>query len=418
MHHFHYKDGELYCEQVPIEKVANKVKTPFYLYSTATLTRHFKAFDDAFSGHNHIVCFAIKSCSNLAILNLLARLGAGADIVSGGELYRTLKAGMAPEKIVFSGVGKTEKEIRDAIKADILMFNVESRPELEVIRAQARKLKKKARIALRVNPDVDAKTHPYISTGLKKNKFGLPLEQAVDIYREAAGMDELQVVGIDCHIGSQLTDIQPFIDTAIRIKTLVEKLESEGIKLKYIDLGGGLGIRYRDETPPEPKEYASQLFTLLKDISQTIIIEPGRAMAGNAAILVTKLQYIKDNGYKKFYVVDAGMNDLSRPSLYGAYHHILPVMEVDSPATTVDVVGPICETGDFLAQDRTLPELKPGSLLAVMSAGAYGFSMSSNYNSRPRAAEVLVKEDLFEVIRKRETFGGLVKGEIIPSFLD
>lgn len=416
MHHFHYKKGELFCEDVPVKDITERVGTPFYLYSTATLTRHFRAFDDAFSGHEHIICFAVKSCSNLAVLKLLCGLGAGADIVSGGELYRALKAGIPAEKIVFSGVGKTKKDINEAIKAGILMFNVESEPELDMIHSLAKSLKKKAQIAIRVNPDVDAKTHPYISTGLKKNKFGVPVEQAVELYLKAAGMDGLHVVGIDCHIGSQLTNIQPFLDAASRIKILMERLEDNGIKLQYIDLGGGLGIRYGEETPPEPKEYAARLFELLKDIPQTIIIEPGRAMAGNAAILVTKLLYIKDNGYKKFYVVDAGMNDLARPSLYGAYHHIQSVEEVDSPYTTVDVVGPICETGDFLAKDRDLPELEPESLLAVMSAGAYGFSMSSNYNSRPRCPEVLVKGDVFEVIRKRETYQDLVKGEKIPSF--
>jgi len=413
MNHFHYKDKELYCENIPVKEIANKVKTPFYLYSSATLTHHFNVFDKAFSGHPHLICFAVKANSNLAVLNLLAELGAGADIVSGGELYRALKAGIPADKIVYSGVGKTKKEIREAAKADILMFNVESMEELDAISRQARCLKRRIRISFRVNPDVNANTHPYISTGLKKNKFGLPMSQALEAYKVASIRDELDIVGIDCHIGSQLIQVEPFVDAIRRIKFLLRKLDDFGIKLNFIDIGGGLGIKYQDEIPPKPDAYAKALLSEIKDLSHCLIIEPGRSIVGNAGILVTKILYTKDTEEKRFYIVDAAMNDLARPALYEAYHEILPVIKTDAHLHPADIVGPICETGDFLARERPMPDLNQGGLLAIMSAGAYGFSMSSNYNSRPRVPEVMVKDDHFKVIRKRETYARLLLGETI-----
>ncbi|MEA1867347.1 MAG: diaminopimelate decarboxylase [Thermodesulfobacteriota bacterium] len=413
MNHFNYKNKELYCENVPVKEIAGKVKTPFYLYSSTTLTRHFNAFDRAFAMHPHLICFAVKANSNLAVLNLLGKSGAGADIVSGGELYRALKAGIPADRIVYSGVGKTEKEIREAAKADILMFNVESMEELDAISRQARCLKCRVRVSFRVNPDVDANTHPYISTGLKKNKFGLPMSQAREAYKVASDRDELDVVGIDCHIGSQLIRVEPFVDAIGRIKSLLQELEGFGIRLKFIDVGGGLGIRYHDEIPPEPDDYARALLSEVKEIPHCLILEPGRSIVGNAGILVTKILYTKNTEEKRFYVVDAAMNDLVRPSLYEAYHEILPVIETDRHLHPADVVGPICETGDFLARERPMPDLDQGSLLAVMSAGAYGFTMSSNYNSRPRVSEVMVKDDQFKVIRKRETYASLLRGETV-----
>ncbi|OPL14396.1 MAG: diaminopimelate decarboxylase [delta proteobacterium ML8_D] len=413
MNHFHYKDKELCCENIPVKEIANKVKTPFYLYSSATLTHRFNAFDKAFSGHPHLICFAVKANSNLTVLNLLAELGAGADIVSGGELYRALKAGIPADKIVYSGVGKTEKEIREAAKADILMFNVESMEELDAISRQARRLKRRIRISFRVNPDVNANTHPYISTGLKKNKFGLPMSQALEAYKVASNRDELDVVGIDCHIGSQLIQVEPFVDAIRRIKFLLGKLDYLGIKLNFIDIGGGLGIKYQDEIPPEPDAYARALLSEIRDLSHCLIVEPGRSIVGNAGILVTKILYTKDTGEKRFYIVDAAMNDLARPALYEAYHKILPVIKTDAHLHPADIVGPICETGDFLARERPMPDLNQGDLLAIMSAGAYGFSMSSNYNSRPRVPEVMVRDDHFRVIRKRETYARLLLGETI-----
>ncbi len=413
MNHFNYKNKELYCENISVKEIASKVKTPFYLYSSATMTRHFNVFDKAFSKHPHLICFAVKANSNLAVLNLLGELGAGADIVSGGELHRALKAGIPANRIVYSGVGKTEKEIREAAKADILMFNVESMEELDAISRQARRLKCRIRVSFRVNPDVDANTHPYISTGLKKNKFGLPMSQALEAYKVASDRDELDVAGIDCHIGSQLIQVEPFVDAIGKIKSLLQELEGFGIRLKFIDAGGGLGIRYHDEIPPEPDAYARALLSEVKDLPHCLIVEPGRSIVGNAGILVTKILYTKDTDEKRFYVVDAAMNDLARPSLYNAYHEILPVIEADRHLHPADIVGPICETGDFLARERPMPDLNQGGLLAVMSTGAYGFTMSSNYNSRPRVSEVMVKDDHFKVIRKRETYANLLRGETI-----
>ncbi len=411
MHYFLYRENELWCEDVPVQKIAEQVGTPFYLYSARTFVRHFNAYREAFEGHSHLVAYAVKSNSNLAVLNLLGELGAGADIVSGGELFRAMKAGIPPERIVYSGVGKTGQEIAAALDAGILLFNVESMAELEAISSVARETGRRARISFRVNPDVDPRTHPYISTGLSKNKFGLSMEQALDAYGRASQDDALEVVGIDCHIGSQLTDATPFRDAFDRVKRLVEQLEERGVRLKYIDIGGGLGIQYNDENPPLPAEYARPILQAMEEMPHTLIVEPGRSISGNAGILVTRVLYTKATPAKEFYVVDAAMNDLARPSLYQAYHEIQPVLKKERGMATVDIVGPICETGDFLARDRSVQVLEQGELLAVMSAGAYGFSMSSNYNSRPRAAEVLVSGDRFQVVRERETLDDLVRGE-------
>lgn len=417
MHHFHYQSGELCCENVPVQRIAEKVGTPFYLYSAGTLTHHFKVFNAAFAGFPHIVCFAVKANANLAILRLFGRLGAGADIVSGGELYRALAAGVDPGKIVYSGVGKKPEEIKAALKADILLFNLESSQELEEINRIAGRLKLKARVSLRINPDIDAQTHPYISTGLKKNKFGIDIEQAINDYRRALDLPNLEVVGVACHIGSQITQVSPFVDALERLKELIDRLRALGIRIRYLDLGGGLGIQYHDEVPPHPDEYGQKLLEHLKGLKCTLILEPGRVLVGNAGILVTKVLYTKAGGTKHFIIVDAGMNDLARPSLYGSYHGLWPVVEGAHPQVKASIVGPICETGDFLAKDRLMPAFQPGEMVAVMSAGAYGFSMSSNYNARPRVAEILVQDRDFYVIRKRETYRQLTWGESIPDFL-
>jgi len=416
MNHFEYRDQTLHCEDVPLPLIAEAVGTPFYLYSAATLSRHFQAMDQAFADIPHVTCFAVKSCSNIAILNLFGALGGGADIVSGGELFRALTAGIDPGKIVYSGVGKTPEELRYALKSKIFMFNVESIQELTTLQEVAHELGVKAPVALRINPDVDPKTHAYISTGLAKNKFGLPIEQAAAVYAEAKAMDHIEVVGVSCHIGSQLTTVAPFVESINKVIAFVKRLAGEGITIKYLDMGGGLGIRYDQEEPPLPAEYAGELKKALTSLPGcTLIIEPGRVIVGNAGILVTKVLYTKE-GSKRFTIVDAGMNDLARPSLYGAYHAILPVVDRGQGEVVADLVGPICETGDFLARERTLPVSTPGDLLAVMSAGAYGFSMSSNYNSRPRVAEVLVRGAEFQVVRQRETLGALINGESIPSW--
>jgi diaminopimelate decarboxylase len=419
MHDFKYKNGELYCEDVPVRTVAQRVGTPFYLYSGNTLASHFRAFDDAFAGVPHLICFALKSNSNSAVLRLLGREGAGADIVSGGELFRALRAGIDPKKLVYAGVGKRREEIEYALKVGILMFNVESGDELLAIDRAAREMHSIARIALRVNPNIDAGTHPYISTGLKENKFGIPIEQALECYQIAKGLANVEVVGVHQHIGSQITEVRPFVDALEKLVGFVRELKAAGIDIQYINIGGGLGITYKDETPPLPKEVAQAIRPLLKNCGCTIVMEPGRAIVGNAGILVTSALYHKDSGEKRFLIVDAGMNDLIRPSLYEAYHDIRPVIEPVAPAENLfDVVGPICESGDFLAKDRKMPEVKQGDLLAVMSAGAYGFSMSSNYNSRPRAAEVLVKGGDYAIVRERETYNDLIKGEKVPQWLE
>lgn len=419
MHHFRYREDQLYCEDVPVQKIAAQVGTPFYLYSYATLTRHLSAFKSAFEGIDHLVCFSAKANTNLAILTIFASRGCGLDIVSGGELYRGLQAGFVPDRIVYSGVGKRIDEIDDALKAGILMFNLESIDELKLISQRAGKLKQRARVAIRVNPDVDPKTHPYISTGLKKNKFGINTEAAIEGYRLASGLEHIEVVGIDCHIGSQITEAGPFEDALKSVKSLMLRIKSElGIEIKYIDMGGGLGITYGDENPPSLKEYATAFLKSLEDMAITLILEPGRVLVGNAGILVTRALYNKAGQDKNFIIVDAGMNDLLRPTLYKAFHAIEPVVRSKASTTVADVVGPICESGDFLAVNRSLADVDAGDLLAVMSTGAYGFVMSSNYCSRPRVAEVLVKNDQFHVVKQRETYADLVRGESVPRFLD
>ncbi len=419
MHDFFYKNGELYCEQVAVKTVAQRIGTPFYLYSSNTLTNHFRAFKTAFADVPHIICFALKSNSNSAVLRLLGKEGAGADIVSGGELFRALRAGIDPKKIVYAGVGKRRDEIEYALKVGILMFNVESGEELLALDRAANDMHAKARIALRVNPDIDPGTHAYISTGLKENKFGIPIEKALEYYQTATSLSYVEVAGVHQHIGSQIIEVQPFVDALTKLVGFVKELRSAGIEIKYINIGGGLGITYKDETPPHPRDLSRAIQPLLKACGCTLVLEPGRALVGNAGILVTRALYHKDTGGKRFLVVDAGMNDLIRPSLYEAYHEIKPVVEPAAPKSGVfDVVGPICESGDFLAKDREIPEVEQGDLLAVMGAGAYGFSMSSNYNSRPRVAEVMVKGNEYFVVRERETYNDLIKGERIPRWLE
>jgi len=417
MHHFHYVNNQLCCEGLPLRRIAEEVGTPVYVYSHATLLHHYRVFDGAFSDIPHVTCFSVKANSNIAILRLLGSLGGGVDIVSGGELFRSLKAGIPPEKIVYSGVGKTLEEIEYALHEDILMFNIESTQELEAISACAVRMNRRARIALRVNPDVDPNTHPYISTGMKNHKFGIAIDAAVEAYERARGLKNIDVVGVDCHIGSQLTEVAPFVDALKRLRVLIEVLNERGIPIKYLDLGGGLGIVYDREAPPQPSEYARAIIDELNGLPCTLIFEPGRVIVGNAGVLITKVLYTKKTENKTFVITDAGMNDLVRPSLYGSYHHIQPLEEVDGEVQLVDVVGPICESSDFLARERGLPPLRSGDCLAVMSAGAYGFSMSSNYNSRPRAAEVLVAGDRHHVIRSRESLEDLTRNEVVPDFL-
>jgi diaminopimelate decarboxylase len=416
MHHFHYQGDELYCENVPLRKIARDVGTPCYVYSCATLRQHYTVFDGAFEDMPHLTCYSVKANGNLAILGLFASLGSGADIVSGGELFKARQAGIPANRIVYSGVGKTQAEIDYALRENILMFNIESAQELEALNRQAAALKCKARISLRVNPDVDPKTHPYISTGLKKNKFGIDIEQALQSYERARDLENIEVIGVDCHIGSQLTEIPPFIEALERLKLLVSRLEEKGIHIQYLDLGGGLGISYHEEAPPHPREYAQAINQGLKSLPWKLILEPGRVIVGNAGILLTEVLYTKKTPSKEFIIVNAGMNDLVRPSYYGSYHEIQPVVDKRRELRMVDVVGPICESSDFIARDRELPEAQPGEFLAVMSAGAYGFSMSSNYNARARAAEVLVNGDQMHVARKRESLEDLVRGEAIPDF--
>jgi diaminopimelate decarboxylase len=417
MHLFRYRSGELYAEEVPVKQLAEKYGTPLYIYSYNTLVRHLKAYSDAFNDYPHIICFAVKANSNTAILRLFAKNGGGADIVSGGELYVALKAGVPAKKIVYAGVGKTEYEIRFALKSKILMFNVESEAELREIDRIAGKMRTMAPVALRINPDIDPETHPYIATGLKKHKFGIPIEDALEHYRLASRLKNIKIIGVHKHIGSQITKISPFVDALKKILLLIDELSIQGVELKYLDAGGGLGISYRGEEPPVPKELARNLIPLLKNRKLTLIMEPGRSIAGNAGILVTRVLYLKKGAEKEFIIVDAGMNDLIRPSYYNAYHNVIPVLKKKREKVFCDVVGPICESSDFLARDRELKRLKQGEYLAVMSAGAYGFSMSSNYNSRPRAAEVMVKSKGHFLVRKRETYDDLIRNERIPVFL-
>ncbi|GAB6047597.1 diaminopimelate decarboxylase [Methyloparacoccus murrellii] len=413
MDHFNYRGSSLYAEDVPLARVAAEYGTPCYVYSRATLERHWHAFDRAFANHPHLVCYAVKANSNLAVLNVLARLGSGFDIVSVGELERVLAAGGDPARVVFSGVGKREDELRRALEVGIRCFNVEVAGELDRLNRIAGELGCKAPISLRVNPDVDAGTHPYISTGLRENKFGIDVETALHEYRRAAAMPHVEVVGIDCHIGSQLTSLAPFVDALARVLSIVERLKQEGIGIRHLDLGGGLGIRYQSEEPPEPAEYAGILSRQLAGLDYEVLIEPGRAIVGNAGVLLTRVEYLKSTGAKDFAIVDAAMNDLIRPSLYQAWQAILPV-EVDhrQVARRYDVVGPVCETGDFLGKDRELA-IREGDLLAVRSAGAYGFCMSSNYNARPRVTEVLVDGDRAFLARRRETLPELFALEAV-----
>lgn len=420
MNNFEYRHGELHCEDVPVSRIAKEVGTPCYVYSHATLLRHFRVYDSAFKNIPHVIAFAMKANSNLAILRLMAKEGSGADIVSGGELFRALKAGVPASKIVFAGVGKSPEEIRDALKADILMFNVESPAEIHALNEVAASVGTKARIALRINPDVDPKTHPYISTGMKKSKFGIAADRALEEYKMASSLGHIDVVGVHAHIGSQLTDVTPFVDSLKKVVGLIDTLKGQGIHIRYLNIGGGLGITYSDEKPPLPQDLADAISPLVKDLGLTLVMEPGRVIVGNAGILVTKALYEKAGETKHFVIVDAAMNDLIRPSLYGAYHEIRPLNEEAARRAKrqMDIVGPVCESGDFLAKDRSLAAVKPGELLAVMSAGAYGFVMSSNYNSRPRVPEVLIRGGEIHVIRERETYDDLIKGETIPTFLN
>jgi len=412
MDHFNYRGDRLYAEDIPVSELAARFGTPCYVYSRATLERHWHAFDRALAARPHLVCFAVKANSNLGVLNLLARLGSGFDIVSGGELERVLAAGGDPARVIFSGVGKRVDEIRRALEVGIHCFNVESEPELERIAAVAAELDTTAPVSLRVNPDVDAQSHPYISTGLKENKFGIEIHVAEDIYHRAAGHAHIRVVGIDCHIGSQLTALSPFLDALDRVLALADRLAARGIGIEHLDLGGGLGIRYTDEAPPEPNAYAAALDERLGARELEIILEPGRAIAGNAGILLTRVEYLKSTATHNFAIVDAAMNDLLRPALYQAVQEIVPAQRRTGEPKVWDIVGPVCETGDFLGKRRELV-LAPGDLLAVRSSGAYGFTMSSNYNSRPRAAEVIVDGDQAYLARRRETPAALYAGEAL-----
>ena len=411
MDHFEYRQGKLYCEEVPIEALTEAYGTPLFVYSRATLERHWHAFDQALAAYDHLVCYAVKANSSLAVLNVLARLDSGFDIVSGGELQRVLQAGGEAKRIVFSGVGKQAGEIEAALSADILCFNVESEQELDRINEVAAAMGKSAPVSFRVNPDVDAKTHPYISTGLKDNKFGIAFTDAESVYLKASKLANIDVIGMDCHIGSQLTEMSPYIDAFDRLLELIEGLRTQGINIHHLDLGGGLGIRYRDEAPPLPAEWVSALQGRLTNFIGTILIEPGRAIAGNAGILVSQVNYLKHGTDKNFAVIDAAMNDLIRPSLYGAWQEIIRV-DADSEADekVYDVVGAICESSDFLGKDRALC-LQQNDLLAIRSCGAYAFGMSSNYNTRTRAAEIMVDGDQHYCVREREQFSDLIRGE-------
>ncbi len=428
MHHFDDKKGTLHCEDVPLRRIAAEVGTPAYVYSYATLARHFQAFDRSFDGLPHLICFAMKANSNIAVLRAFVKMGGGIDIVSGGELFRALTAGAPPDRIVYSGVGKTREEMKYALTCGgavggggILQFNVESEAEMSVLDEVARGLGRKAPVSIRVNPDINPKTHPYISTGLKKSKFGVPVAQALKLYEAARHLSGIRIQGVSCHIGSQITTLSPFREALAKVSEIVTTLRSKGFDIRHLDLGGGLGIPYRNEKPPSPQEYGDALRKGLKALGCRILFEPGRVLVGNAGVLLTSVLYKKGTKGKSFVVVDGAMNDLIRPVLYGSYHEIRLVRRSlgrrRTGKETVDVVGPVCESGDFFAEKRPLPVLESGDVLAVMSAGAYGFVMASNYNSRPRAAEVMVNGSEFHVIRKREEYKDLLHGEHVPKFL-
>lgn len=422
MNYFEYRNGEMFAEGVALKRIAQEVGTPAYVYSLATLKRHYQVFDQAFANVPHIVCFSVKANSNLALLRAFAKAGSGFDIVSGGELFRALKVGADPKKIVFSGVGKKKQEIEYALNSGILMFNVESDQELFALNEIAAGIGKKAPISLRVNPDVDPQTHPYISTGMKKAKFGVDIKGSLETYKKAASLKNIDVVGVDCHIGSQLTSVTPFVDALVKVREYLDRvlageMKKEGAAIRYLDLGGGLGITYHDETPPLPAEYAKAIIRGVEGLDVTLILEPGRVIVGNAGILLTEVQYLKETDSKVFVIVDGGMNDLIRPALYGSYQAIQPVVENKAENIVADIVGPICESGDFFAKDRAIARPKRGDLLAVMSAGAYGFTMASNYNSHPKPPEVLVDGDRYDIVRKRESYDDLINGEVIPPSL-
>ncbi|MEE3172643.1 MAG: diaminopimelate decarboxylase [Pseudomonadota bacterium] len=410
MDYFNYKGDSLLAEAIPVADIAQKYGTPCFIYSRATLERHYGVYQEALEGCPHLICFAVKANSNLAVINVLARLGAGFDIVSGGELERVIAAGGDTSKVIFSGLGKTEAEIERALQLGIYCFNIESGAELDRIDRIAQRLGKKAPISVRVNPDVNTDTHPYISTGQKENKFGISYEQAIDIYRRAAILEGIKILGIDCHIGSQLTSVEPFLDATDRLLTLTDRLANEGILLTHFDVGGGLGVTYGEEDPPHPSELIAMIRSRFANREMTLLIEPGRTISANAGIFVTKVEYLKQTNHKNFAIIDGAMNDLLRPALYGAWQEIIPVNRRQGDGITYDVVGPVCESSDFLGKERVLC-IKAGDLLAVRSAGAYGFAMSSNYNTRPRSAEIMVDHDKSYLVRPRETITELFAGE-------
>ena len=410
MDYFNYKGDSLLAEAIPVADIAQKYGTPCFIYSRATLERHYGVYQEALEGCPHLICFAVKANSNLAVINVLARLGAGFDIVSGGELERVIAAGGDASKVIFSGLGKTEAEIERALQLGIYCFNIESGAELDRIDRIAQRLGKKAPISVRVNPDVNTDTHPYISTGQKENKFGISYEQAIDIYRRAAILEGIKILGIDCHIGSQLTSVEPFLDATDRLLTLTDRLANEGILLTHFDVGGGLGVTYGEEEPPHPSELIAMIRSRFANREMTLLIEPGRTISANAGIFVTKVEYLKQTNHKNFAIIDGAMNDLLRPALYGAWQEIIPVNRRQGDGITYDVVGPVCESSDFLGKERVLC-IKAGDFLAVRSAGAYGFAMSSNYNTRPRSAEIMVDHDKSYLVRPRETITELFAGE-------
>lgn len=418
MHLFHYKDDSLYCEEKRVDEIIKDVGTPTYIYSYRTILDHYRKLETAFRDIEHLICFSLKSNSNIAVGRVLSREGAGADVVSGGELFRALKAGFEPRKIVFAGVGKTEEEIRYALESDILMFNAESMEEVHLIDHVAGKLGKTARIALRLNPDVEAGTHKHITTGKRENKFGLDIERAVEFYLQANSLPNVETIGVHAHIGSQIVSTKPYVESVNKLLRVIDELKNTGIRIGNLNIGGGLGIIYKEENPSTAQEFADAILPIVKPTGLRLILEPGRFIVGNAGILVTKVTYVKKHGSKTFIIVDAGMNDLIRPALYGSYHAIRPVRLTGSEEIVADIVGPICESTDSFANERKIERVEQGDLLAIFSAGAYGFAMSSNYNSRPRPAEIMVMGDRHYVIRERETYNDLIRGEFIPEVLE